>query len=84
MGWSELIYRQHFRTFHLGYLLLLDAIDAEDPEFGTRGAVLLAAGLPVSRQALTASEDSDRFSKIIGPALRQVDYCILTKWRRAR
>ena len=25
------------------------------------------------------SEDSERFSKIIGPALKQVDYCILNE-----
>ena len=41
------------RIFHLGYLLLLDAIDDEDAEFGTQGAALLArARKPASRQAL--------------------------------
>ena len=28
------------KIFHLGYLLLLDAIDAEDSEYGTVGAAL--------------------------------------------
>ena len=69
------------RIFHLGYLLLLDAIDAEDPEYGTRGAALLAtaqdAGLKTSLDVV--SEDSDRFARIVGPALKHVDYCILNE-----
>jgi len=69
------------RIFHLGYLLLLDAIDAEDPEYGTRGARLLAmaqeAGFKTSLDVV--SEDSDRFSRIVSPALKQVDYCILNE-----
>src|SRR5512141_2043228 len=31
------------RVFHLGYLLLLDALDEPDPRFGTKAARLLAA-----------------------------------------
>ena len=67
------------RIFHLGYLLLLDAIDADDEKYGTRGAALLAAaqdaGLKTSLDVV--SEDSDRFARIVGPALKHVDYCIL-------
>ena len=69
------------KIFHLGYLLLLDAIDAEHPEYGTVGAALLgkarAAGFKTSIDVV--SEDSERFTKIIGPALKQVDYCILNE-----
>lgn len=69
------------RIFHLGYLLLLDAVDAEHPEYGTQGAALLAAareaGLKTSIDVV--SEDSDRFAKIVSPALRHVDYCILNE-----
>ena len=69
------------KIFHLGYLLLLDAIDASDSEHGTVGAALLAkardAGFKTSIDVV--SEDSERFSKIIGPALKQVDYCILNE-----
>ena len=36
-----------------------------------------AAGMKTSIDVV--SEDSDRFSKIIGPALKQVDYCILNE-----
>ena len=62
-------------------MLLLDAIDASHPEHGTLGAALLAkaraAGFKTSIDVV--SEDSDRFARIIGPALKQVDYCILNE-----
>lgn len=69
------------RIFHLGYLLLLDALDAKDAKYGTKGARMLAeaqaAGLKTSVDVV--SEDSDRFSKIVGPALKHTDYCILNE-----
>ncbi|HYE30231.1 MAG TPA: carbohydrate kinase family protein [Methylomirabilota bacterium] len=69
------------RIFHLGYLLLLDAMDAADRTYGTRAARVLAeaqdAGLKTSVDVV--SEDSDRFAKIVSPALKHVDYCILNE-----
>ena len=69
------------RIFHLGYLLLLDALDAPDKTYGTKAARLLAtaqaAGLKTSVDVV--SEDSDRFKKIVSPALKHVDYCILNE-----
>jgi sugar/nucleoside kinase (ribokinase family) len=69
------------RIFHLGYLLLLDALDEPDPKFGTRAARLLAraqrAGVKTCVDVV--SEDSDRFARIVNPALRYVDYCILNE-----
>lgn len=69
------------RLFHLGYLLLLDALDQPDKQYGTRAAKLLAAaqaaGLKTSVDVV--SEDSDRFVQIVTPALRHVDYCILNE-----
>lgn len=71
----------HPRIFHLGYLLLLDALDEPDPKFGTKAAKLLAqaqdAGIKTSVDVV--SEDSDRFPKIVNPALKHVDYCILNE-----
>jgi len=67
--------------FHLGYLLLLDALDQPDAKFGTKAARLLnaaqQAGLKTSVDVV--SEDSDRFGKIVNPALKYVDYCILNE-----
>jgi sugar/nucleoside kinase (ribokinase family) len=69
------------RIFHLGYLLLLDALDEPDARFGTKAARLLAqaqaAGIKTSADVV--SEDSDRFARIVKPALRHVDYCILNE-----
>jgi sugar/nucleoside kinase (ribokinase family) len=65
----------------LGYLLLLDALDAPDSKFGTRAARLLAqaqeAGIKTSVDVV--SEDSDRFARIVTPALKHVNYCILNE-----
>jgi sugar/nucleoside kinase (ribokinase family) len=69
------------KIFHLGYLLLLDALDLADVKFGTKAARLLAAaqeaGLKTSVDVV--SEDSDRFARIVGPALKYCDYCILNE-----
>jgi sugar/nucleoside kinase (ribokinase family) len=69
------------KIFHLGYLLLLDALDAPDAKHVTKAAKLLAsaqaAGLKTSIDVV--SEDGDRFGKIVLPALKAVDYCILNE-----
>jgi sugar/nucleoside kinase (ribokinase family) len=69
------------RFFHLGYLLLLDALDSPDKRHATKAAALLAAaqraGLKTSVDVV--SEDSDRFSSIVAPTLRHADYCILNE-----
>ena len=69
------------RIFHLGYLLLLDALAEPDPRFGTKAARLLARAQAagVKTCADVVSEDSDRFARIVNPALKHVDYCILNE-----
>src|ERR1044071_489398 len=80
-GESLDFYKTKARIFHLGYLLLLDALDAPDKLYGTKAARLLQqaqeAGLKTSVDVV--SEDSDRFSKVVTPALKFVDYCILNE-----
>ncbi|MBI3878587.1 MAG: carbohydrate kinase family protein, partial [Verrucomicrobia bacterium] len=65
------------RIFHLGYLLLLDSLDQSDENFGTKAAALLAkaqaAGMKTSVDVV--SENSNRFARIVTPALKHVDYC---------
>jgi sugar/nucleoside kinase (ribokinase family) len=69
------------RFFHLGYLLVLDALDEADNKFGTKAARLLAqaqeAGLKTSIDVV--SEESARFVRTVRPALKHVDYCILNE-----
>jgi len=67
--------------FHLGYLLLLDGMDAPDAEYGTQAARLLAkvqaAGIKTSVDIV--SEQSDRFAKVVRPALRHCDYLVVNE-----
>lgn len=68
-------------VFHLGYLLLLDGLDAEDPEYGTKAARLLAkvqaAGIKTSVDIV--SEQSPRFARTVRPALKYCDYAVINE-----
>jgi sugar/nucleoside kinase (ribokinase family) len=74
------------KIFHIGYLLLLDALDGPDPEFGTVMARLLKkakeSGLKTSVDVV--SESSYRFNKIVLPALKYTDYLILNEIEAGR
>ncbi len=74
------------RIFHLGYLLLLDRMDSPSATHGTVAAEVLAlaqaAGLKTSIDCV--SEDSDRFGRIVLPALKHVDYCIMNEFEAGR
>jgi sugar/nucleoside kinase (ribokinase family) len=73
--------RTKAKILHLGYLLLLDALDAPDVKYGTKSGRWLAAaqeaGLKTSVDLV--SEDSDRFKTIVTPALKYVDYLIINE-----
>jgi len=70
----------------LGYLLLLDKLDSPDARFGTRAARLLAgmveAGIETAVDVV--SENSDRFKKIVMPALPYTDYLIINEVETAK
>jgi len=70
------------KMFHLGYLLMMEAMDQPDPEFGTVAARFLYR--LQSRRIRTSidlvSENSDRFRHIVPPALKYTDYCIINDW----
>ena len=67
--------------FHIGYILLLPALDAEDDEYGTRMARLLRnaqqRGFKTSIDVV--SESGDRFAKLVTPALKYSNYCIINE-----
>lgn len=70
----------------LGYLLLMDGIDAPDPDFGTVAAKILHG---LQEQGIltcidTVSEDSDRLSQIVPPALKYTDYVILNEFESGK
>ncbi len=66
---------------HIGYLLLLDALDAEDREYGTKMARLLhrAQTMGIRTSIDVVSEAGNRFKRIATPALRYADYCIINE-----
>lgn len=74
------------RLASVGYLLLLDSLDAPDVEYGTGAARVLArlreAGIETAIDVV--SEDSDRFGKVVGPALPHTDYCIVNEIEAGR
>ena len=74
------------KNFHLGYLLLMDKLDGPSATHGTVAAEVLAkaqaAGMKTSIDCV--SEDSDRFPKIVLPALKHVDVCIMNEFEAGR
>ena len=66
---------------HIGYILLLDALDAPDAECGTKLARLLREarrrGIRTSIDVVT--EVGERFRHIVVPALKYTDYCIINE-----
>lgn len=66
---------------HIAYILLLDALDVEDEEFGTKLARLLAhakeRGIKTSIDVV--SESGERFMKMVPPALKYTDYCVINE-----
>jgi len=71
---------------HIGYILLLDSLDMEDPEFGTKMARLLChaqeRGLKTSVDVV--SENGTRFQKIVTPSLKFTDYCIINEYEAGK
>lgn len=66
---------------HIGYILLLDSFDAEDPEYGTVMARFLhqvqQAGIKTSVDVV--SDSSGEYSAKIIPALKYSDYVIINE-----
>ena len=67
--------------FHIGYILLLPALDAEDAEFGTKMARLLyrVQKMGIKTSIDVVSESGGRFAKLVTPALKYADYCIINE-----
>lgn len=87
-GANAMLKPEHFpvsaldcRILSLGYLLLLDGLDAEDPEFGTAAARVLAdcraAGIRTAVDVVTA--EPERFERVLLPALAHTDYLIINE-----
>ena len=66
---------------HAGYILLLDTLDSEDPEYGTKMARLLhtAQQHGIKTSIDVVSEAGDRFVRVVRPALKYTDYCVINE-----
>lgn len=66
---------------HIGYILLLNALDQEDAEYGSKMARLLhhAQQHGVRTSIDVVSEASDRFVRLVTPALKYTDFCIINE-----
>lgn len=77
IDWDKL----NVNIFHIGYILLLPALDAPDDEYGTKMARLLhraqQAGMKTSIDVV--SEAGDRFARLVTPALKYADYCVINE-----
>jgi len=75
--WEEI----NTKILHIGYILLLDALDQPDEEYGTKLAGVLARaqrkGIKTSIDVVT--EVGHRFEKMVPPALKYTDYCVINE-----
>ncbi|MDD4080850.1 MAG: carbohydrate kinase family protein [Eubacteriales bacterium] len=74
------------KILHAGYILLMDGLDAQDLEYGTRMARMLARakkeGMLTSIDVV--SEASERFKDIVPPALKYTDYCVINEYEAGK
>jgi len=74
------------RFFYLGYLLLLDAMDELQADGETRAARVLRRARESGHRTVVdiVSEDSDRFQRLVTPALPQIDVLFLNEFEASR
>lgn len=78
--------RTRARHFHLGYLLLLDALDAPGRDGRPRACEVLrsAARAGLTTSVDLVSESSDRFTRIVPQVLPEVDYLFINDYETER
>ena len=66
---------------HFGYILLLDALDAPDPDHGTvlAGVLARAQAMGFKTSIDVVSEQGGRFARVVTPSLRHADYCVINE-----
>lgn len=88
-GANALLKPEHFDfsaldadILHIGYILLLDGLDAPDEDYPTAMCRVLdaaqKAGIRTSIDVV--SEEGERFAKLVTPALKYADYCIINEY----
>ena len=66
---------------HIGYIMLLNALDQVDAEYGTKMARLLhsAKQRGIKTSIDIVSESSGRPKRLVPPALKYTDYCVINE-----
>ncbi|QGH35926.1 carbohydrate kinase family protein [Gracilibacillus salitolerans] len=74
------------KILHVAYVLLLDALDKEDEEYGTKLAKLLhhAQKEGIQTSIDIVSENKDRYEKVVPPALKYTNYCIVNEYEAGK
>jgi len=69
------------RILHVGYILLMDTLDAPDAEFGTKMARLMhtAQSRDIKTSVDIVTETGDRARRLAPPALKYANYCIINE-----
>ena len=69
------------KWFYLGYLLLLDNLDSDDPEYGTRGARMLDMMKKKGYKTIVdfVSEAPEKFRKVVKAALPYIDALVINE-----
>lgn len=84
LGFNDFDFEKIFRykIFHIGYILLLDMLDAKDSRYGTVMARLLkeVQNTGTKTSVDVVSEDSKRFMHIVPPSLKYTDYLIINEF----
>ncbi len=72
---------KNMSILHIGYILLLPALDQQDEIFGTKMAKLLhnAQKIGVKTSIDVVSEKGVRFKKLVTPSLKYTDYCTINE-----
>lgn len=71
---------------HIGYILLLDKLDAPDREYPTALCRVLdmAQKVGIRTSIDVVSEEGERFTELVPPALRYTDYCCINEHEASR
>lgn len=66
---------------HFAYILLLESLDQEDAEDGTKMAKILkqAQALGIKTSIDIVSENGNRYEKLVPPSLKYTNYCIINE-----
>jgi sugar/nucleoside kinase (ribokinase family) len=69
------------KILHIAYILLLDSLDLEDSEYGTKMARVLkyAQDRGIKTSIDIVSENSNRYERIVPPSLKYTNYCVINE-----